>query len=221
MKILYGSQNFGYENSTSDKDWLEVVYPTLYDIVDNRVINLERRVSGSVVKVKDIRLLLSLIEKPNLTMTQIFFPVYTDSCEDLEWFFAHRNSILYYNPYRCFTSTQGVILGVLRGRNPSPKDIIRSEAYVRILKRMSERQFIPSFRDETLQEYRLYLDGLEEDGLRTEADRVMCALTALTPKFKPMYGKLDTKLLECAREEVARLLKERLTSNEQLFENQD
>lgn len=58
MKLLYGSQNFGYNLVNSDKDWLEFVYPTWEQIIKGDLISKERQnEDGSITKVKDIRLI--------------------------------------------------------------------------------------------------------------------------------------------------------------------
>lgn len=43
MRLLYGSQNFGYELANSDEDWLEFVYPTWKQLIDGNMTNLTNR----------------------------------------------------------------------------------------------------------------------------------------------------------------------------------
>ena len=74
MKFLVGSQNFGLDNKDSDKDYMEFVYPDVYQLCRPIPKTKEvKGVDGSFTKVIDIRSLPSLFYKSNLDTLQLLY----------------------------------------------------------------------------------------------------------------------------------------------------
>lgn len=132
MKLLYGSQNFGYNLADSDKDWLEFVYPTWEQIIKGDMISKERHnEDGSITKVKDIRLIAKMIKKANFNDLQFLFAVEREDCYPLRWFFANRERLIRYNMWQLYTSNAGYIKSQLK--EDTDKSIIRAYAFTTYL----------------------------------------------------------------------------------------
>lgn len=128
MKLLYGSQNFGYNLADSDKDWLEFVYPTWEQIIKGDMISKERRnEDGSITKVKDIRLIAKMIKKANFNDLQFLFAAEIEDCYPLRWFFANRDKLIRYNMWQLYTSNAGYVKSQLKEN--TPKSIVRAYAF--------------------------------------------------------------------------------------------
>lgn len=204
MRLLYGSQNFGYDTPQSDKDWLEFVYPTWQDIVSNNMINKEKKnEDGSVTKVKDIRLIIKMIEKANFNDLQILYSQETYECDDLRWFYDNRNLIIRANLRQLFYTNKGYILSCLKGG--TRKDLIRAWCFMILIARAFDVKYF-KLKVEDLGAYRLD----EEKPIDIELIHSELA------RYENVADKLenDEGLLEKVRLEVERLLKTKLMSNQ-------
>lgn len=134
MKLLYGSQNFGYDTPQSDKDWLAFVYPTWQDIINHTMISKEiKNKDGSITKVKDIRLIIKMIEKANFNDLQFLYAQESYACEDLKWFYANRNLLIRANLRQLFYTNKGYIMSCLK--SGTRKDIIRAWCFTTLIGR--------------------------------------------------------------------------------------
>lgn len=202
MKLLYGSQNFGYDTPESDKDWLEFVYPTWEDIVSNNMKNKERKnEDGSVTKVKDIRLVIKMIEKSNFNDLQVLYSQEMYGCEDLKWFIDNRDALVKHDLHQLFYTNRGYILSCLK--SGTQKDLVRALAFTNmIVKAFNENEFVmrePKFskiREANSQEFNeckeyIYKKLSEYEGYAYALDK-------------------DNTIIDMARLEVKRLLKNHL-----------
>ena len=72
MKLLYGSQDFGYDTPQSDKDWLEFVYPTWKDVLANNMISKEcKNEDGSLMMNGPNEMTQNYSEKSLVPLTYI------------------------------------------------------------------------------------------------------------------------------------------------------
>lgn len=128
MKLLYGSQNFGYNLADSDRDWLEFVYPTWEQIIKGDMVSKEKHnEDGSITKVKDIRLIAKMIKKANFNDLQFLFAAEMKDCCPLRWFFANRDKLIRYNMWQLYTSNAGYVKSQLKEN--TPKSIVRAYAF--------------------------------------------------------------------------------------------
>lgn len=195
MKLLYGSQNFGYDNENSDKDWVEFIYPTIDDIMDNNMTNkTKNNEDGSITKVKDIRLLFGMIEKANFNEMQLLYSQEMHDVEDLAWFFENRDALMRANIRSMFKSNWGFIQASLkRGQK---KDLVRAEAFDNlILETMFGEGAIP-FQDTRLRKYR--------------EERLFLRLQSEKFKDIALLAEKDEELLAQAKAEVERLVRAHL-----------
>ena len=125
MKLLYGSQNFGYNTPQSDKDWMCFVYPTWNDVVNNNVKSVETvDEDGCATKIKDIRLIMKMIKKCNFSDLQILYSQEMYGCEDLSWFIQNRDRLVKNNMAQLYKTNCGYITSCLKKK--TDKGLIRA-----------------------------------------------------------------------------------------------
>lgn len=200
MRLLYGSQNFGYDTPQSDRDWLEFVYPSWINIIRNNQISIEHsNEDGSVTKMKDIRLISKMIEKANFNDLQFLYSQETYGCEDLKWFFENRGRLVRANLKQMYNTNKGYILAQLK--SGTKKDMVRALCFLELIKRaLSDEEFV--MRIDWLQDCRVNDEFyISEAYIKTELD-----------KLKPIvaHAEKDTFLLHEVEEEITRILKEKL-----------
>ena len=197
MKLLYGSQNFGYNIPHSDKDWLEFVYPTWKDIVSNNVISKDHNnEDGSITKVKDIRLIIRMVEKANFNDLQVFYTQEAHECEDLKWFFDNRDLLIRANLRQLFYTNKGYILNCLK--KGTRKDLIRAWCFTILIARAFD-----------CQPFKLKVDGLSAYRLNEEEPIDKYFILSQLDKYEELANsfKKDEELLDEVRLEVEKLLK--------------
>ena len=138
--MLYGSQNFGYDTELSDKDYLQFILPTWDNIVNNKLISYETKsnIDNGIIKVKDIRLIKSMISKANVNDLQFLFAQEQKNTEILNWFYSHKQELVRINLPYIFKSNQGYIISQLK--DISCKSVSRAFATLNILKDIAEEK---------------------------------------------------------------------------------
>lgn len=197
MKLLYGSQNFGYNTPQSDKDWLEFVYPTWNDIISNNVISKEKpNEDGSITKVKDVRLIIKMIEKANFNDLQFLYSQETYECEDLRWFYDNRNLLVRANLRQLFYTNKGYILSCIK--SGSRKDLIRAWCFTILIERAFDDKY-----------FKLKVDGLGEYRLNEDKPIDIDSIFSTLDKYEKIACNFekDQELLKQVYLEVERLLK--------------
>lgn len=211
MRILYGSQNFGYDTPDSDKDYMEIVFPTLEDIVRGRTSNREtKQLDGSIVKVKDIRLLPKMLLKGNFNDLQILYSKEYEDCKGLEWFIENRERIVRYSPSRLVWTNAGYIkqcikygtyhLGKLVG-----KDYARAICFTHLIERALTTDKLV-FCDESLRDVRSnkhrYNDAYIENKL-IELERLASTMieTDITLE-QEMYNEIQKLIVERLKHDI-------------------
>lgn len=205
MKVLYGSQNFGYDSPTSDKDWVEFVYPTWDNILNNTLVNKElKNTDGSITKVKDIRLIPKMLMKLNFSDLQILYSVERYGCEDLQWLFDNRDRIVKHDLWQAFKTNSGMIKAQLK--EDTNKSVIRAYAYTILLTRLIN-----------IDEFNLYNERLKNatqkinNVTRNELSG-WCKqqLIFMEPMYKKCEKLVDIEIRQLVREELKRILRLRL-----------
>lgn len=197
MKLLYGSQNFGYDIDNSDKDWLEIVYPSWQDILNNKLINKEiKNEDGSVTKVKDIRCLIKMIEKCNFNDLQVLYSQEMYECEDLKWFIEHREEIVKHNLRQLYFTNRGYVVSCLMSGNS--KDMIRAYCFMQLIERAFSGE-VMNLCDKSLRDLRNQKDNqILAHEILERVDRLKELAVA-----SPVHDGIVIK----ARKEIERLLK--------------
>lgn len=73
MRLLFGSQNFGFDTPESDKDYIDLVFPTLSQICHDLPRVKEHKTDLGIIKSIDIRRLPKLFHTSNLDILQLLF----------------------------------------------------------------------------------------------------------------------------------------------------
>lgn len=153
IKMLYGSQNFGYNDINSDKDYLQFVIPSWNNILKNELVSKEYKNSdGSITKIKDIRLIPKMIEKANFNDLQFLYAKEQEGTEILKWFYLNKDLLIKANLRQCYYSNCGFILGQLR--ELTSKNLIRAYTHYQLLKQLHENKKRIVFYNENLQSFR-------------------------------------------------------------------
>ena len=131
MIFVYGSQNFGYDLEESDEDYMQFIIPQWDDIIHGKMLSTEINNGNSIIKVKDIRKISSMIQKPNFSDLQWMWGKPMDDCSLLDWFIKNSNDLIYCNvPYLCKSS-----LGIIRSNLElkTAKGLTRAFVYKELL----------------------------------------------------------------------------------------
>lgn len=204
MKLLFGSQNFGYDISTSDKDYLEFVYPTMDDIINNKMTSYEKyNEDGSITKVKDIRLIYQMIHKQNFNDLQFLFSIETHDCEDLQWFFDNRDRLIRYNKLQMLQTNLGFILS--ENRKGDLKSKLRVMCFSRLIElTMHNNPF--TFRYEELGILR------ENQADDINSDEYVNKVLKVMENYKNPL-EIDVEIITEVKSEIARLLLKNFNNN--------
>lgn len=209
MKILYGSQNFGYEKPDSDHDYMMIVYPNWNDIMINNTVSKTLVTSDkSLIKVKDIRLIPSMFTKSCFSDLQILYSKQYINCEDLAWFIDNRDLIIRANLYNAYKSNSGIIRkSLLKTDKLDAKELTRSFTYHDLLIKLLDSSTRFELYDRSKYKYRLWAEGLPADRLQQEALNILKSLSILEKEFERFSNHSNLKINEQVRLEVSRLLK--------------
>ena len=209
---MFGSQNFGYNDKNSDKDWLELVYPTWEDIVNNRATSKEHiDNNGSHTKIYDIRLLRGMIEKCNINSTQIFYSVEQYDYDDMAWFIQNRERIIRATPDKLAHVSAKMIHSMIRAEHPTPKDVVRATAFANLVDKIINTDYLGTTVDPKLRAYRGYLSSIEHTD---EYYKIISTLKARSDKLliesEKYESRRDYEIINQVHNEITRLVKDHL-----------
>lgn len=206
--MLYGSQNFGYALDTSDKDYMEFIYPTWEDILKNNVTSKElKNADGSVTKLKDIRLIRKMIEKGNFNDLQFLYSKHVMTTSEFMWLFQNRERLVRANIYGSFKSNKGYILSCIK--SGTRKDMVRALCFTQLLDRLLYEDLF-DMEVKGLHRYR------ENESIEISVDNILCDLNNL--EVKAQGYTVDTEVLEELDEFILSIVKENLTKEKTNFE---
>ena len=139
IKLLYGSQNFGYNNEKSDKDYLIFTFPSWNDILKNKCTSKEEKnIDNSIYKIKDIRNIYKMIEKSNINDLQFLFSKEKYNADCLNWIFENKEKLIRCNLAECYRTNKGYFFSQIKEN--TPKSFTRAYAVICILKSMINNQ---------------------------------------------------------------------------------
>lgn len=203
LRVLFGSQNFGYDLEDSDRDHAEVVFPTLHDIMNNRLISCERKeTDDSITKVIDIRKFCSLLHKSNFSDLQILYSKEVENKDDFKWFFDNREAIIRHNLPNIFNSNAGYVSKQLLFYTQSNdyKFLLRAKASTDLLVKLLNSSSFDMYNPKLRELRRLKTPIMEIDLVKTLEEIKDYFLNA--PLDEVVYNQID--------EECFRLLKAKL-----------
>jgi hypothetical protein len=192
MKLLYGSQNFGYDTEKSDKDWFEVVIPTWNDIISMKSISKEiENTDGSLTKVCDIRNFGKILLSGNMNDLQLLYSKCRVSDEEYVWFFNNRERIIRASRNKAFNSNLGMAYS--NSKKLTPKNSLRIRIAYEILTRLldNDKEFSVNIGWSRIERYRL--EQMNEFGLSNYNDFWIENIESLKSEFEQFKEDVDLK----------------------------
>lgn len=108
MKYLFGSQNFGLNVAGSDSDYMQFVFPSASELCNSTMVSKEmKQADGSLLKVKDVRLLPDLFYKSNLDVMQLLFSVEKEPSELDSFLQSNADALVMMNLPKLYSSAMG------------------------------------------------------------------------------------------------------------------
>lgn len=212
MRILYGSQNFGYDTPVSDKDWVEILIPDWDDILNLRALSNEIiEADNSHLKQRDIRVQLKLFKNGHFNSYQLLYSKVYIGCDDFKWFLDNRERIVRHNIYQSYLSNSRNILGMLSGTDYESKPITRAYVMCTLLKRLLSSEEFRVYCDGA-REYRDWLNNIDKDKRKEEAEKLVNEIKGLECEFERFKDVVDTSLIKDMDAEVCRLIKNKLNT---------
>lgn len=93
---LFGSQNYGLDDSSSDVDCVCVVLPTLNNLIDSAPISKEIMTDNGKINLVDIRNFAKQIESGSFVNLEALFSIYAMVDDSFEDFYLRRYAIYAY-----------------------------------------------------------------------------------------------------------------------------
>lgn len=113
-KALYGSQNYSLSDENSDKDYKEIVTPTLKDLINKKTISIKKEIDTGEVDVKDVKEMFSNILKANVNYLEIIFTndfeIHEEFLEEILELRENRELIVRNNSYKLYDGILGMML---------------------------------------------------------------------------------------------------------------
>lgn len=207
MKILYGSQNFGYNTPESDKDWFDILYPSWEDILYNRTMSKEEHCEdGTTIKVMDIRLVKNMLFKGMMASTQILFSVEQYDAEDLKWFIQHRQEIVRCNMFEAYRCNTGKTLSELNRDGYDNKCLLRAYITYNYLMGLLGTDDVVLYNPKNL-EVRHWIEGLDKHKKEEFKASLIKGINNLKCDFNRFENIYNKQLVDEMDKEIIRLLK--------------
>lgn len=209
MELLIGSQNFGYSTPESDKDWMQFVYPTWSDILNNNMTSKENILSDNThVKIYDIRLINKIIWDAHISSLQFMFSTEYHDCDDLKWFIENRDRLCRVSISRAFKCNTSNMIRDLNKKHDA-KTLTRAFVFKNILNQFVSDSSI-SFYIPSAYEYRINALGMSEEQLIIERDYYIEWFTKMKENANEFKQLEDHSIMRDAEREILRLIKLRL-----------
>lgn len=209
MQLLYGSQNFGYDTAESDRDFIKFTFPTWEDILAGNKTEKEINCPTGIIKIKDIRAIKGMLNKPNFSSLQFMYSTEYNDCEDLEWFIQNRERLIRADIYNMYKHNLPIIrqnVDTLK-----PKNITRAFVYLTLLKRILNHKEKFSLHVAESKEYRERVESkTNKVTLMTHARNIESEAELLEWEFEIFKDRVDLEILQAADNEIIRLLKKHL-----------
>ena len=194
MRILYGSQNFGYDIENSDRDYAEIVIPKWQDLFDKKLLNKTIcNEDGSTLKQIDIRTLPQLFSGQNLADLQLLYSKEYVDIGIFKWFVDRKERIIKNNLYQFYVSNRRSAEQYL-SKEISPKNVTRIYIIFKALQRLLEDSKFDIFVEDA-KSYREFLIGKPHVDLESQARHWLQGIVDLEWTYFNNYGfTIDSEL---------------------------
>lgn len=133
---LYGSQNYGMADETSDIDLKAAVVPKFDDVVRGLpMVSKDLEFEDGLIDVKDIRLLVNSWKKQNPNFMEILFTKWqwvNSLYPSMNWFILNREAIAHANEAQAINAMRGMMnqkYSHLFHDTPAQHDVIEKYGY--------------------------------------------------------------------------------------------
>ncbi len=184
MRVLYGGHNFC--DSLEDKNWIEFVYPTWKDILNNVLVNrLEHN-----VRYLDIRLIKKIIEGCNINDLQVLYSLEQYGCGGIKWVFENRDRLIRHNLWKLYRVNKKSIDKFIS--SDDNKSVIKAYIYTCILVKLIKGKKLVYYDNNILRIY----DELND--IRKKELRLWCKeyVQSIEPEYKAYNDKIDLGVIE-------------------------
>lgn len=194
MRILYGSQNFGYDIENSDRDYAEIVIPKWQDLFDKKLLNKTIcNEDGSTLKQIDIRTLPQLFSGQNLADLQLLYSKEYVDIGIFKWFVDRKERIIKSNLYQFYVSNRRSAEQYF-SKEISPKNVTRIYTIFKALQRLLEDSEFDIFVEDA-RSYREFLVGKPQAELEGQARHWLQGIMDLEWTYFNNYGfTIDSEL---------------------------
>lgn len=174
MRVIYGSQNFGYDMPSSDKDYAKIIFPTIDDIMNEKSLSTTlHHEDNSQTKLIDIRKFPRLLLKSNFNDLQMLYAQEIENGEAFKWFFDNRDAIVKCDLTSLYVSNVSYIHSCFYRYKSSfeYKELVRARAFTNLLTLIAEEKpFV--MRDPNLQIYRRHHVPVMETDIMQELEEI-------------------------------------------------
>lgn len=213
MKFLIGSQNFGLDIPSSDKDYFKFVYPELKDLCNPIPKNKESKNEGSsLTKIIDIRSVPSLFFKSNLDILQLLYSKEVNDGGNLEEYFReYEQELSTINLPRLYKSVMGTAMN--RFKRETSKDLAHNIFGFKLLLTFKDNGFKDMRSCFEHNEQKLYREIRSESYESWLASARLWEELALSIKDEYVSMKPNGKFKEKFDEDIGRMVVNHLLEN--------
>lgn len=182
-KVLYGSQNYGLNVDSSDKDYKVLCLPTFEELYYGKEVSLPKKFQGNEhITVMDMRHWLNLMLKGNVNAIELLYSVEWEWLYEISYFLS-RARVMFYNGYLAsvweyfITATKGLVFNSLDRCGINNKSLSRAQ-YFRdlcyLLMRQNYKITTTTWRNEEIvkfaREIRLNKQTIDVESLKQDFD---------------------------------------------------
>ena len=212
MKYLFGSQNFGLNVASSDSDYMQFVFPSALDLCNSTMLSKEvKQADGSLLKVKDVRLLPDLFYKSNLDVMQLLFTVEKESSELDDYLQANVDALVTMNLPKLYSSAMGTVKQRMKANTAKDyghclfalefllalanADFAQGTAQAFFAQAQATRRYAQLRQSETLETLASMVQALEAQALQLTQFKTQPVNENLYNNFKTFVGKMVARNL--------------------------
>ena len=215
MRILYGSQNFGYDVDNSDIDYVDILVPSLDDLIQRRKLYGQVKTDTGIIKQYDIRCFNNIANGESFSDGQILFSKQYYDCHKLDKLLEMRGEILVANQWRMFKANYSVINRSLVEN--TAKSLTRAYTFLELLKRvLLFGSNVQSLYNSKTKGFRLKAISMYENNSIEEIEEIKKALRSELSELENQYvayeGKVDHRTIEEVGRVVRSIIKEGIVS---------
>ena len=205
MKVLYGSQNFGFDTKDSDFDYMEIVLPSWKDILIGGMESKTIINSHGLTKRLDMRKYVKCLMKGGFSDLQTLYAKQYDDAENLKWFIDNRDRIVHMDLMTLYDTNRGCMSSMLKRKEFRSKDLTHLYVFNQLLHKVIEDKEFDVYNPEFL-DYRTHVSNWKPDKIKKESDLIIKDTEELKSRYELLYTGKDLGIENEMWEETTRIL---------------